>query len=130
MSNEILLFPNNVILVNALYRTSICYNRQDDTGIALNLTPISANDHIKENLMKKTYLDKYFYDIVNLDDHRYSIVIDPIGDQESTDLLLRLGTTNNFASIEGMGIKITNHTTLASERNPGKLSIEFEAYSL
>lgn len=38
MSNEILLFPNNVILVNALYRTSICYNRQDDTGIALNLT--------------------------------------------------------------------------------------------
>lgn len=80
--------------------------------------------------MKKTYLDKYFYDIVNLDDHRYSIVIDPIGDQESTDLLLRLGTTNNFASIEGMGIKITNHTTIASERNPGKLSIEFEAYSL
>ena len=63
MSNEILLFPNNVILVNALYRTGICYNKQDDTGIVLNVLPISANDHIEDDLDIMEDIAEYLFQL-------------------------------------------------------------------
>lgn len=63
MSNEILLFPNNVILVNALYRTGISYNKQDDTGIVLNVLPISANDHIEGDLDIMEDIAEYLFQL-------------------------------------------------------------------
>ncbi len=63
MSNEILLFPNNVILVNALYRTGISYNKQDDTGIVLNVLPISANDHIEDDLDIMEDIAEYLFQV-------------------------------------------------------------------
>nr|DAR94990.1 MAG TPA: hypothetical protein [Caudoviricetes sp.] len=50
MENEVILFPNNQILVNALHRTYISANRIDDNGITLNVAPISANDHVEDDL--------------------------------------------------------------------------------
>lgn len=63
MSNEIILFPNNVILVNALYRTGISYNKQDDTGIVLNVLPISANDHIEDDLDIMEDIAEYLFQV-------------------------------------------------------------------
>lgn len=63
MTNEILLFPNNVILVNALYRTGISYNKQDDTGIVLNVLPISANDHIEDDLDIMEDIAEYLFQL-------------------------------------------------------------------
>nr|DAQ75910.1 MAG TPA: hypothetical protein [Caudoviricetes sp.] len=50
MNHEIVLYPNNVILVDALHRTRISYNRIDDTGIELRVDPISDVSHIEDDL--------------------------------------------------------------------------------
>nr|DAE78909.1 MAG TPA: hypothetical protein [Caudoviricetes sp.] len=63
MNNEILLFPNNIILVNALYHTSISYNKQDDNGIFLNVKPISANDHIEDDLDIMEDIAEYLFQL-------------------------------------------------------------------
>lgn len=63
MNNEILLFPNNIILVNALYHTSISYNKQDDNGIFLNVKPISTNDHIEDDLDIMEDIAEYLFQL-------------------------------------------------------------------
>ena len=63
MNNEILLFPNNVILINALHRTGITYNKQDNNGIVLNILPISKNDHIEDDLDIMEDIAEYLFQL-------------------------------------------------------------------
>nr|DAR94992.1 MAG TPA: hypothetical protein [Caudoviricetes sp.] len=78
--------------------------------------------------MKKTYLDKYPYDLKNIDDTHWDIVIDPLDHQRATDLILNFGSTNGRISIEGMFLKVTNHDTIASEREDGAQAVHILAY--
>lgn len=50
MRNEILLFPNNEILINALYRTKITHYVTSQQGIRLHISPISSYSHIEDDL--------------------------------------------------------------------------------
>lgn len=50
MRNEILLFPNNEILINALYRTKITHYVTSQQGIRLHISPISSSSHIEDDL--------------------------------------------------------------------------------
>nr|DAR66458.1 MAG TPA: hypothetical protein [Caudoviricetes sp.] len=63
MNNEIILYPNNEILVNALYRTRISYNRVTDYDIVLNINPISLNDHIEDDLDIMEDISEYFFQL-------------------------------------------------------------------
>nr|DAK12280.1 MAG TPA: hypothetical protein [Bacteriophage sp.] len=85
--------------------------------------------------MKKTYLDKYSYKLERLphkDSDRVDVVltVDPIEPMQSTDMLLDLGSTNDFASVEGMSFKVTHYETLASELQDGMLSVVLVGYQL
>ena len=77
--------------------------------------------------MKKTYLDKYPYELKNIDDTLWSILIDPIDHQAATDLVLNFGTTENRVSIEGMPLKVKHHKTVVSEYEDGKQAILIQA---
>ena len=50
MTNEVLLYPNNEILINALYRTKITHHTRSQHGIRLHISPISTSDHIEDDL--------------------------------------------------------------------------------
>ena len=50
MYNEIVVYPNNDILVNAIYRTHIAYYKQNANGIVLQINPISMESHIEDDL--------------------------------------------------------------------------------
>lgn len=85
--------------------------------------------------MKKTYFDKYPYKLERLphkDSDRVDVVltVDPIEPMQSTDMLLDLGSTNDFASVEGMPFKVTHYETLASELKDGMLSVVLVGYQL
>ena len=80
--------------------------------------------------MKKTYLDKYSYELKNIDDTHWSILIDPIDHQAATDLVLNFGTTDNRVSIEGMPLKVNRHKTVVSEYEDGKQAILISAHIL
>lgn len=85
--------------------------------------------------MKKTYLDKYPYKLERLphkDSDRVDVVltVDPIEPMQSTDMLLDLGSTNDFASVEGMPFKVTHYDTLVSELQDGMLSVVLVGYQL
>jgi hypothetical protein len=85
--------------------------------------------------MKKTYLDKYPYSLERLpqkNSDRVDVVlrVDPLEPMQSTDMLLDLGSTNDFASVEGMPFKVTNYTTEASELQDGMLSVVLVGYQL
>nr|DAT36228.1 MAG TPA: hypothetical protein [Caudoviricetes sp.] len=80
--------------------------------------------------MKKTYLDKYPYELKNIDGTHWSILIDPIDHQAATDLVLNFGTTDNRVSIEGMPLKIKSHKTIVSEYEDGKQAILISAHIL
>ncbi|WP_288991222.1 hypothetical protein [uncultured Veillonella sp.] len=56
--------------------------------------------------------------------------VDPLEPMQSTDMLLDLGSTNDFASVEGMPFKVTNYTTEASELQDGMLSVVLVGYQL
>ena len=80
--------------------------------------------------MKKTYLDKYPYELKNIDDTHWSILIDPIDHQAATDLVLNFGATDNRVSIEGMPLKVKSHKTVVSEYEDGKQAILISAHIL
>lgn len=85
--------------------------------------------------MKKTYLDKYPYSLEQMphkDSDRVDVVlrVDPLEPMQSTDMLLDLGSTNDFASVEGMPFKVTHYETLASELQDGMLSVVLVGYQL
>lgn len=85
--------------------------------------------------MKKTYFDKYPYKLERLphkDSDRVDVVltVDPIEPMQSTDMLLDLGSTNDFASVEGMPFKVIHYETLASELQDGMLSVVLVGYQL
>lgn len=85
--------------------------------------------------MKKTYLDKYPYSLERLpqkNSDRVDVVlrVDPLEPMQSTDMLLNLGSTNDFASVEGMAFKVTNYTTEASELQDGMLCVVLVGYQL
>ena len=85
--------------------------------------------------MKKTYFDKYPYKLERLphkDSDRVDVVltVDPIEPMQSTDMLLDLGSTNDFASVEGMPFKVTHYETLVSELQDGMLSVTLVGYQL
>nr|DAW78012.1 MAG TPA: hypothetical protein [Caudoviricetes sp.] len=85
--------------------------------------------------MKKTYLDKYPYSLERLpqkNSDRVDVVlrVDPLEPMQSTDMLLDLGSTNDFASVEGMAFKVTNYTTEASELQDGMLCVVLVGYQL
>lgn len=85
--------------------------------------------------MKKTYLDKYPYSLERLpqkNSDRVDVVlrVDPLEPMQSTDMLLDLGSTNDFASVEGMPFKVTNYTTEASELQDGMLCVVLVGYQL
>lgn len=85
--------------------------------------------------MKKTYLDKYPYTLERMphkDSDRVDVVlrVDPLEPMQSTDMLLDLGSTNDFASVEGMPFKVTHYETLASELQDGMLSVVLVGYQL
>lgn len=63
MNNEIILYPNNELLVNALYRTKITYARITDNEIILNVSPISLNDHIEDDLDIMEDISEYFFQL-------------------------------------------------------------------
>lgn len=50
MHNEIVVYPNNLILVNAIYRSRIAYYNQDAGGIRMHIDPISSENHIEDDL--------------------------------------------------------------------------------
>lgn len=50
MTNEVLLYPNKEILINALYRTKITHHTRSQHGIRLHISPISTSDHIEDDL--------------------------------------------------------------------------------
>lgn len=85
--------------------------------------------------MKKTYLDKYPYSLERLpqkNSDRVDVVlrVDPLEPMQSTDMLLDLGSTNDFASVEGMAFKVTHYDTLASELQDGMLCVVLVGYQL
>lgn len=85
--------------------------------------------------MKKTYLDKYPYSLErppqkNSDRVDVVLRVDPLEPMQSTDMLLDLGSTNDFASVEGMPFKVTNYTTEASELQDGMLCVVLVGYQL
>lgn len=85
--------------------------------------------------MKKTYFDKYPYKLELLphkDSDRIDMVltVDPIEPMQSTDMLLDLGSTNDFASVECMPFKVTHYETLASELQDGMLCVVLVGYQL
>jgi hypothetical protein len=85
--------------------------------------------------MKKTYFDKYPYKLERLphkDSDRVDVVltVDPLGLLQSTDMLLDLGSTNDFGSVEGMPFKVTHYETLASELEDGKVCVVLVGYQL
>lgn len=80
--------------------------------------------------MKKTYLDKYPYELKNIDDIHWSILIDPIDHQAATDLVLNFGTTDNRVSIEGIPLKVKRHKTVVSEYEDGKQAVLISAHIL
>lgn len=80
--------------------------------------------------MKKTYLDKYPYELKNIDDTHWSILIDPIDHQAATDLVLNFGTTDNRVSIEGMPLKVKRHKTVVSKYEDGKQGVLISAHIL
>lgn len=80
--------------------------------------------------MKKTYLDKYPYELKNIDDTHWSILIDPLDHQNATDLVLNFGRTDNRVSIEGMPLKVKRHKTVVSEYEDGKQAILISAHIL
>lgn len=77
--------------------------------------------------MKKVYLYKYPYDIVKTGENTYDIILDPVDQKESTDIILKLDKTDFIASLEGVTVKITDHSTDVSEREDGKLSVKLSA---
>nr|DAR79230.1 MAG TPA: hypothetical protein [Caudoviricetes sp.] len=85
--------------------------------------------------MKKTYLDKYPYTLERLP-HRYSdrvdviVRIEPLDSSRATDLLLNLGSTVHYASIEGMPFKVKDQFTDPSDMEEGKLRITLSGYQL
>ncbi len=85
--------------------------------------------------MKKTYLDKYPYKLERLphkDSEQVDVVltVDPLEPMQSTDMLLDLGSTNDFASVEGMPFKVAHYDTLASELQDGMLCVVLVGYQL
>lgn len=80
--------------------------------------------------MKKTYLDKYPYELKNIDDTYWTILIDPIDHQNATDLVLNFGRTDNRVSIEGMALKVKSHKTVLSKYEDGMQAILISAYIL
>lgn len=77
--------------------------------------------------MKKVYLYKYPYDIYKTGEDTYDIIIDPVDQKESTDIILKLGKADFIASIEGATVMVTDHVTEASEREDGKLAVKLSA---
>lgn len=63
MRNEILLFPNNEILVNALYRTRITHHTRSNHGIRLHISPISTADHIEDDLDVMESIGDFLFDL-------------------------------------------------------------------
>jgi hypothetical protein len=80
--------------------------------------------------MKKTYLDKYPYELKNLDDTHWTILIDPIDHQNATDLVLNFGRTDNRVSIEGMALKVKSHKTVLSKYEDGMQAVLISAHIL
>lgn len=80
--------------------------------------------------MKKTYLDKYPYELKNIDDTHWAILIDPIDHQNATDLVLNFGRTDNRVSIEGMALKVKSHKTVLSKYEDGMQAILISAHIL
>ena len=80
--------------------------------------------------MKKTYLDKYPYELKNIDDTHWSILIDPLDHQAATDLVLNFGRTDNRVSIEGMPLKVKSHKTVLSEYQDGMQAVLISAHIL
>ena len=80
--------------------------------------------------MKKTYLDKYPYELKNIDDTHWSILIDPLDHQNATDLVLNFGRTDNRISIEGMPLKVKSHKTVLSEYEDGMQAVLISAHIL
>lgn len=80
--------------------------------------------------MKKTYLDKYPYELKNIDDTHWTILIDPIDHQNATDLVLNFGRTDNRVSIEGMTLKVKSHKTVLSKYEDGMQAVLISSYIL
>lgn len=80
--------------------------------------------------MKKTYLDKYPYELKNIDDTHWSILIDPLDHQNATDLVLNFGRTDNRVSIEGMPLKVKSHKTVLSKYEDGMQAVFISAHIL
>ena len=80
--------------------------------------------------MKKTYLDKDPYELKNIDDTHWAILIDPIDHQNATDLVLNFGRTDNRVSIEGMALKVKSHKTVLSKYEDGMQAILISAHIL
>lgn len=80
--------------------------------------------------MKKTYLDKYPYELKNIDDTHWSILIDPLDHQNATDLVLNFGRTDNRVSIEGMPLKVKSHKTVLSKYEDGMQAVLISAHIL
>lgn len=63
MLNEILLYPNNELLINGLYRSKITYFKHTEQGIILNVTPISQEDYIQDDLDVMYDVSNYLFDL-------------------------------------------------------------------
>lgn len=63
MGNEILLFPNNEILVNAIYRTKITRHTRSQYGIRLHISPISTTNHIEDDLDVMFDIGEYLFNL-------------------------------------------------------------------
>lgn len=77
--------------------------------------------------MKKVYLYRYPYDIIKTGKNTYNIIIDPVDQKESTDIILKLAKADFIASLEGATVMITDHSTDVSEREDGKLAVRLSA---
>lgn len=80
--------------------------------------------------MKKTYLDKYPYELKNIDDMHWTVLIDPLDHQNATDLVLNFGRTDNRVSIEGMPLKVKSHKTVLSKYEDGMQAVLISAHIL
>lgn len=80
--------------------------------------------------MKKTYLDKYPYELKNIDDTHWTVLIDPLDHQNATDLVLNFGRTDNRVSIEGMPLKVKSHKTVLSKYEDGTQAVLISAHIL
>lgn len=74
--------------------------------------------------MKRFYLDKYPYYLEKIGRVTWEILIDPISNQEVTDIILGFGSKDNNVSIEGMSLKITDYNTQPSTTDNGELSLK------